>query len=61
MMEIVLGIAILAMILTALGVWIMLTVPAVHWMARQIGINPKIVQKKISNGYLIVTNLFKVK
>ena len=61
MMEIILGIAILAMIITAVGTWMILTIPAVQWIARQMGINPKRIQERINAGYLIVTNLFKTK
>ena len=61
MMEIILGIAILTMVLTALGVWMILTIPTIQWIARQMGINPKIIQERINAGYSTVTNLFKTK
>lgn len=55
MMEIILGIAILTMVLTALAAWMILTIPAVQWIARQMGINPKTIQSKIDAGKEIVT------
>tara|TARA_R110001606_G_scaffold236523_1_gene384563 strand:- start:165 stop:344 length:180 start_codon:yes stop_codon:yes gene_type:complete len=55
MMEIILGIAILTMVLTALVAWMILTIPTIQWIARQMGINPKRIQSKIDAGKEIVT------
>jgi len=55
MIEIILGIAILIMVLTALGVWMMLTIPMIHWWARKMGINPTAVLTKLKDGKETVT------
>ena len=59
MIEILLGIAILTMLLTAIGVWMMLTIPMIHWWARKMGINPNAVLTKLKDGKATVTNFFK--
>jgi hypothetical protein len=56
MIEILLWITILTMLIMAVGVWMIIKIPRIHWWARQMGIKPRVLIMIIQNVKATIAN-----